>query len=88
MAALGLIIGERTGWTSRKVSSSLVEYAVQKAMKLGFITGRRVFIGEVEGTVVGYNIASFGQFLGAIYPLVIRTPLGVTKCSLREVRLA
>jgi hypothetical protein len=37
--------------------------------------------------VVGYNIASFGQFVGNAYPLVVRTALGVTKCGVDEVSL-
>jgi hypothetical protein len=47
-----------------------------------------VLVGSIPGIVVGYNIASFGQFIGNLYPLVIRTALGVTKCSMDEVSLA
>jgi hypothetical protein len=42
---------------------------------------------HVPGIVVGYNIASFGNFMGNAYPLVVRTALGVTKCSPDELSL-
>jgi hypothetical protein len=47
--------------------------------------GREVLVGTVPGIVVGYNIASFGNFIGNAYPLVVRTALGVTKCSADEL---
>ena len=62
--------------------------AVNAAIKLGFVVGREVLVGQVPGLVVGYNIASFGSFIGNAYPLVVRTALGVTKCAVDEVRLA
>lgn len=62
--------------------------AVNAAIKLGFVVGREVLVGKVPGLVVGYNIASFGSFIGNAYPLVVRTALGVTKCALDEVSLA
>ncbi len=61
--------------------------AVNLAMNRGFVVGREVLLGTVPGIVVGYNIASFGQFIGSAYPLVVRTALGVTKCGLEEVSL-
>lgn len=61
--------------------------AVTLAMNRGFVVGREVLLGTVPGIVVGYNIASFGQFIGSAYPLVVRTALGVTKCGLEEVSL-
>ena len=42
---------------------------------------------DPENDVVGYNIASIGQFVGTAYPLVVRTALGVTKCGVDEVTL-
>jgi hypothetical protein len=61
--------------------------AVHAAIARGFVIGREVLIGTVPGIVVGYNIASFGQFVGNAYPLVVRTALGVTKCGIDEVSL-
>lgn len=62
--------------------------AVSVAINRGFRIGREVLVGRVPGIVVGYNIASFGRYLGSAYPLVIRTALGVTKCTMDEVSLA
>ena len=62
--------------------------AVNAAINLGFVVGREVLIGNIPGLVVGYNIASFGPFIGSAYPLVVRTALGVTKCAVDEVSLA
>lgn len=61
--------------------------AVNAAIGRGFVVGREVLVGSVPGIVVGYNIASFGQFVGSAYPLVVRTALGVTKCGMDEVSL-
>jgi hypothetical protein len=61
--------------------------AVTAAINKGFVVGREVLVGSIPGIVVGYNIASFGQFIGNAYPLVVRTTLGVTKCSMDEVSL-
>ena len=62
--------------------------AVNAAINLGFVVGRAVLIGRIPGIVIGYNIASFGQFPGEAYPLVVGTALGVTKCAMDEVSLA
>ncbi|MCX7164999.1 MAG: hypothetical protein NTV11_01835 [Rhodocyclales bacterium] len=62
--------------------------AVNVAINRGFVVGREVLVGSIPGIVVGYNIASFGQFVGNAYPLVVRTALGVTKCGMDEVSLA
>ena len=61
--------------------------AVNLAINRGFVVGREVLVGSIPGIVVGYNIASFGQFVGNAYPLVVRTALGVTKCGMDEVSL-
>jgi hypothetical protein len=53
--------------------------ALVKAAKCkGFVIGREVLLGEQPGLIVGYNIAGFGRFLGAAYPLVVRTEQGVS----------
>lgn len=81
--------GSRPGKTNAaakragKVGSSAVSVAIRK----GFVVGREVLVGRIPGIVVGYNIASFGQFIGNAYPLVVRTALGVTKCAVNEVSL-
>lgn len=82
--------GSRPG-KSRQEPESLGEVigsAVHAAMSSGFVVGREVLVGNVPGIVVGYNIASFGQFVGNTFPLVVRTALGVTKCGVDEVVLA
>lgn len=84
---------ERNGSRSGKArhdserSGRTVGSAVSVAINHGFVVGREVLVGSIPGIVVGYNIASFGQFIGNIYPLVVRTALGVTKCSMDEVSL-
>lgn len=66
----------------------VVGSAVSAAIGRGFVVGREVLVGSIPGIVVGYNIGSFGQFVGNAYPLVVRTALGVTKCGVDEVSLA
>ena len=61
--------------------------AIHAVISRGFVVGREVLVGTVPGIVVGYNIASFGNFMGHAYPLVIRTAMGVTKCSPDELSL-
>lgn len=63
------------------------ETIVQAAMRRGFVVGREVLIGDVPGIIAGYNIAGFGRFIGAAYPLVVRTELGVAKCHPDELTL-
>lgn len=50
---------------------------VKAAARGGFVVGREVMIADIPGLIVGYNIAGFGRFLGAAYPLVVRTEQGV-----------
>ena len=69
-------------------SGRTIASAVNVAINKGFVVGREVLIGSIPGIVVGYNIASFGQFVGNAFPLVVRTALGVTKCGMDEVSLA
>lgn len=64
-----------------------LESAVQAAMRKGFVPGREVLIGKIPGIVVGYNIAGYGSFVGATYPVVVRTALGVAKCGPDELEL-
>ena len=82
--------GSQPGKAEQGTESSgrIVGAAVNVAINRGFAVGREVLLGSIPGIVVGYNIASFGQFPGGNYPLVVRTALGVTKCALDEVSLA
>ncbi len=63
------------------------EAAVQAAIRRGFVVGREVLVGKIPGIVVGYNIGGFGRFVGAAYPVVVRTALGVAKCTPEELEL-
>lgn len=72
----------------REQSGPTVGAAVNAAINRGFVIGREVLVGSIPGIVVGYNIASFGQFVGNAYPLVVRTALGVAKCGMDELSLA
>jgi hypothetical protein len=82
--------GSRPGKAQRdsERSGRSIGSAVNVAINRGFVVGREVLVGSIPGIVVGYNIASFGQFIGNAYPLVVRTALGVTKCGMDEVSLA
>lgn len=78
-----------SGKTGRNAEpSGSIGAAVNAAINRGFVVGREVLLGSIPGIVVGFNIASFGQFPGSVYPLVVRTALGVTKCAVDEVSLA
>ena len=88
MARLGLIRGEQSGRNSGVEALAKIGCAVHQAIDQGFVIGREVWLGTVAGTVVGYNIARYGQFLGAAYPLLVNTPFGISKCALDEVSLA
>lgn len=61
--------------------------AIQSAIRHGYVIGREVLVGKVPGIIVGYNIGAFGRFVGAAFPLVVRTALGVTKCAPDEIEL-
>jgi hypothetical protein len=69
-------------------TGKVIEAAVHSAITRGFVIGREVFVGRIPGIVVGYNIASFGRFVGTAYPLVVRTAVGVAKCGVDELSLA
>lgn len=73
---------------SRARLGRVIESAVSAAIGRGFVVGREVLVGRIPGIIVGYNIGSYGQFVGNAYPLVVRTSLGVTKCNPDELSLA
>ena len=87
MAILDLIAGLNTRSASRREAASRLYSAVHVAIVKGYTVGKRVVIGNVEGRVIGYNIASSGDYPGATYPLVVNTPYGISKCALIEVSL-
>jgi len=62
--------------------------AVHDAIIAGYTIGRVIRYGSVRCVVIGYNIGGSGLYRGSQFPLLVATPLGVTKCRLREVNLA
>lgn len=70
---------------SARVWSAETFDAVHRAIRAGFAVGRRVRLGHVDGEIVGYNIAGYGPYAGAAYPLLVRTELGAVKCSMAEL---
>ncbi|WP_345794945.1 hypothetical protein AAG895_07900 [Thauera sp. JM12B12] len=62
-----------------------VEQSILRAIDAGYHVGSTVRIGQVPGSVIGYNISNFGRFSGASYPLLVETEYGIAKCSTREV---
>ncbi|MFA7279436.1 MAG: hypothetical protein WC100_05030 [Sterolibacterium sp.] len=87
MTTLALIKGSHSQTASGKKSTACREASVLKAIIRGYTVGKRLLIGNVEGTVIGYNIADDGDYPGTIYPLVVDTRYGITKCALIEVGL-
>lgn len=87
MTTLGVIPGRSTRRGSASESLSRLQSAVHVAITKGYTVGKKVLIGNVEGTVIGYNIANAGDYPGTIYPLVVHTPYGVSKCALIEASL-
>lgn len=66
----------------------IIKRSVNRAIDAGYRIGQRVQIGHISGQVVGYNIGHYGRFCGTLYPLLVRTEYGVTKCRLCEVAAA
>lgn len=66
----------------------IIKRSVNRAIDAGYLIGQRVQIGHISGQVVGYNIGHYGRFCGTLYPLLVRTEYGVTKCRLCEVAAA
>jgi len=80
--------GEENGRRNSEPRARIIGPAVNVAINRGYVVGREVLARGIPGIVVGYNIASFGKYVGNVYPLVVRTSHGVTKCALDEVSLA
>jgi len=87
MQALHVISGDRRRKARRTASAACAAAAVRAAMRAGFHVGRPVRIGSVDGRVIGYNIAAYGRYVGAAFPLLVATPLGIAKCRAEELRL-
>ena len=87
MATLGLVKGSSSRSTPSSDAAARLESAVHVAIGKGYTVGKTVLIGNVEGTVIGYNISNGGDYPGVTYPLVVDTPYGVSKCALIEVSL-
>ena len=86
MNTRSLVVVEGTCPQSRTRSQrDPVGGSIHRAIDAGFRIGRRVRIGRVCGSVIGYNIASSGRFGGASYPLLVETEFGIAKCSMLEV---
>lgn len=87
MTILCLIEGNDSRPTSRREAAACAKSTVHLAIAKGYVVGKRVLIGNVQGTVIGYNIANGGEYPSGSYPLVVATDYGVSKCTLAETRL-
>ena len=89
MPAQPLIVVEGSRRSPRTATRfDIIKRSVNRAIDAGYLIGQRVQIGHISGQVVGYNIGHYGRFCGTLYPLLVRTEYGVTKCRLCEVATA
>lgn len=89
MPAQPLIVVEGSRRSPRTATRfDIIKRSVNRAIDAGYLIGQRVQIGHISGQVVGYNIGHYGRFCGTLYPLLVRTEYGVTKCRLCEVTAA
>ena len=89
MPAQPLIVVEGARRSPRTATRfDIIKRSVNRAIDAGYLIGQRVQIGHISGQVVGYNIGHYGRFCGTLYPLLVRTEYGVTKCRLCEVAAA
>ncbi len=88
MSALDLIPGRRRGGPSRQAPvAEAIANAVHAAKAGGFQVGRAVAVGAIPGRVIGYNIASYGRYIGSHYPLLVETEFGIIKSHPEELTL-
>lgn len=87
MCALSVISGDRHS-DHKPLTCDTIGASIRRALAGGFMIGRRVRMGRVGGTVIGFNIASHGRYYGAHYPLLVQTRFGVAKCRIDELSLA
>jgi hypothetical protein len=85
---LVLVSGERQNDDALPDHTPPVGHAISNAIHAGFHIGQPVRIGNVDGSVIGYNIGQHGSFSGQDYPLLVSTRYGIAKCSLMEVAAA
>ena len=89
MSTQPLLVVEGLRRTPRAATRyDIVKRSINRAIEAGYGIGQSVHIGHIAGHVVGYNIAHHGRFCGSLYPLLVRTEYGVTKCRLCEVATA
>jgi hypothetical protein len=69
----------------RGPATASVLASIRDARRRGLSVGRRVRLGNVDGVVIGYNIARNGPYPGARFPLLVRTELGTGKFAPDEV---
>ena len=82
-----LSVIEGDGCSCHVLRHRSIARVIREALKTGYTIGSKVMVGLVPGVVIGYNIG-FGKYDAKDFPLVVDTPLGVTKSELSEVKLA
>jgi hypothetical protein len=87
MNALNCIAGTGQAGRQQGIPAKAIEMAVAGAIKRGFKPGCSVAIGAIAGKIVGFNIAAFGNYAGAHFPLLVVTGFGLAKCAPDELRL-
>lgn len=85
---LSLIQGDCHPVAHHVTSHAAVAEVIRSARKAGFGIGRQVRLGQVLGTIIGYNIGDHGLYYASRFPLLVATDLGAIKCTVAEVRLA
>jgi hypothetical protein len=85
---MGTITLESLKAKGRRTARTDLSEVIHAALRCGLVIGRRVNIGIVSGIIIGYNIARRGRYRGCDFPLLVKTDLGVAKCSLAEVAAA
>ena len=68
--------------SSKQKSTPLVAF---KSHQIAW--GTSVLVGQTHGTVVGYNIAGFGRWIGSVYPILVKLQDGsLIACKPSELR--
>jgi hypothetical protein len=87
MVALNCIAGTGQARHQQGIATKSIEMAVAGAIKRGFRPGCRVTLGTVSGKIIGFNIAAFGNYAGAQFPVLVDTGFGLAKCAPEELCL-
>lgn len=85
MKTLCVIPGDGSGFRGLRDGRKDAVAAIRDAQKAGFVSGRRVLVGTVLGTIIGYNIALSGMYSAARFPLLVETHYGTVKCAAEEL---